>query len=221
MIKIVEESRNRFNVVQFYASISKKFRLVGKLKFLFIQILVLASFASVHALSLEKVIPTSTTVSLYWTATGNDGSIGLATNYDIRYSHNPISELSFESAIQATNPPTPMPNGSAESFLVYGLQPETDYYFAIKVADETPNWSRLSNVVMRRTATPPICGDINESGAVDITDLVQFAMFVFIDNTPIYNLQTIDLDLSGDVDISDLIYLIDYIFGELRSVDCS
>jgi chitodextrinase len=83
---------------------------------------------------------------------------GTASQYDIRYSTSAINNGNFSSATQVGSPPTPLVGGSFQSFVVTGLNSETTYYFAIKAADEVPNWSSLSNVVSVATsndATPP------------------------------------------------------------------
>lgn len=103
-----------------------------------------------------------TSVTLTWTAPGDDDDIGTAAEYDLRYSLEPITEDNWNSAEQANGEPSPQPAGSAETFEVTGLQPGTSYYFAIKTADEIPNWSELSNVIARSTLpedTPP--GDVS------------------------------------------------------------
>ncbi len=86
-------------------------------------------------------------VTLAWTATGDDGSTGVADRYDVRYSTTPISETSWAAATQATGMPTPEVSGSAETFTLTGLAPETTYYVAVMVGDEVPNWSPISNSV--------------------------------------------------------------------------
>ena len=86
-------------------------------------------------------------VTLDWAATGSNGGSGTASQYDIRYSTSPITEASWDSATQCTGEPTPQPAGSRESFEVVGLSTATMYYFALKAADDVPNWSDLSNVV--------------------------------------------------------------------------
>ncbi|MEW5795014.1 MAG: hypothetical protein AB1772_01510 [Candidatus Zixiibacteriota bacterium] len=73
---------------------------------------------------------------LTWTAVGDDGSVGQATRYDLRYSLSPISEGNFGSAGVVSNPPVPKPSGQTESFLVTTLQDNTPYYFAIKAYDD-------------------------------------------------------------------------------------
>lgn len=89
---------------------------------------------------------TSTSIDLTWTALGDDGDTGTASQYDIRYSTSAIiTEADWEAAAQCTDEPSPSPAGTAESFTVTGLSPTTTYYFALKTADEVPNWSGLSN----------------------------------------------------------------------------
>jgi len=90
--------------------------------------------------------PTSNSIDLSWTAPGDDGDIDTASEYDIRYSNVAITtEIEWEAAIQCTDEPPPSPAGTGESFTVTGLSPNTTYYFALKTADEVPNWSGISN----------------------------------------------------------------------------
>jgi chitodextrinase len=51
--------------------------------------------------------------------------------------------------------PTPGAPGAKQSVTVTGLLANTTYYFAIKTADEVPNWSGLSNVFSATTSTAP------------------------------------------------------------------
>ena len=95
-------------------------------------------------------------LTLTWTATGDDGSTGTATTCNIRYSTSPISDATFAAAAALTGLPTPKASGSAETFTVTGLQPGTTYYFAMKVADEVPNWSALSNLLQVTTLPPDV-----------------------------------------------------------------
>ncbi|GAF91383.1 unnamed protein product, partial [marine sediment metagenome] len=97
--------------------------------------------------------PTVNSITLSWTAPGNDWNTGTASEYDIRYSTSPITETSWDEANQCEGEPTPQLAGSNESFTVTGLPTDTTYYFALKTADEVPNWSGLSNVASG-TTTP-------------------------------------------------------------------
>lgn len=92
-----------------------------------------------------------TSITLNWTAPGDDGDIGTATLYDIRYSTNPINDANWGMATQVNGEPNPKPPGEVESFTVGNLNPNTTYYFAVKAADEMMNWSSLSNIAVVTT----------------------------------------------------------------------
>ncbi len=93
-----------------------------------------------------KGIGTSS-VTLKWTAQGDDGTTGTACHYDVRWSTNAITDdASFAAATQAPNPPTPSPSGSQDTLKITGMPRNEWLYFAIKIADEAGNWSALSNV---------------------------------------------------------------------------
>lgn len=92
-------------------------------------------------------------ITLSWTAPGDDGNSGTATSYDIRYSTTAITnDTDFNNATEVTGEPTPSVAGSSESYEVTSLNPETTYYFALKTTDELANTSALSNVYSVSTA---------------------------------------------------------------------
>ncbi|MEZ4651225.1 MAG: fibronectin type III domain-containing protein [Candidatus Eisenbacteria bacterium] len=104
--------------------------------------------------------PTETSLTLRWHAVGDDGLDGTASVYDVRYSETPLSESTWAAATKATGEPTPHAPGTLETFVLNGLQPGHQYYVGIKVGDEIPQWSILSNVVIGTTVgggdtTPP------------------------------------------------------------------
>ncbi len=97
-----------------------------------------------------KPSATSGAVDLAWTATGDDGRVRTASSYDVRYStSSPIrcddGGTTWNAATRVTGVPAPKAPGSAETFTLSGLTPGTTYYFALKVADEVPNVSEVSN----------------------------------------------------------------------------
>ena len=89
--------------------------------------------------------------SLTWTAPGDDGNTGTASEYDIRYSTSPITVANWNAATQCIGEPAPQPVGSSERFTLTRLSPSTIYYFALKTGDEVSNWSPLSNVASGTT----------------------------------------------------------------------
>jgi hypothetical protein len=94
-------------------------------------------------------------VSLTWTAPGDDSLSGTAAQYDLRYSTAAITAANFTGATRFMGTPAPAPSGTKQAVIVTGLQPNTTYYFAIKTADEVPNWSGISNVISRTTLAAP------------------------------------------------------------------
>ena len=56
----------------------------------------------------------------------------------------------------AAGEPTPAAAGTVQSMTITALTPGTTYYFAVKTADEVPNYSSLSNVVSGQTDTDEI-----------------------------------------------------------------
>lgn len=111
--------------------------------------------------------PTLHTITLAWTAPGDDNGVGQAAAYDIRYSTSRAAVETWTEANQIENEPTPKASGSTETLVVTGLDPETTYYFAIKTLDEEENVSLRSNIAsettLRLADTNPPC---------QITDLV-------------------------------------------------
>jgi hypothetical protein len=91
--------------------------------------------------------PPTFSLTLSWTAPGDDGKVGRAQTYSLRYSVAPITEASFAIAATVAGLPTPGPAGAIESVTVPGLEQNTVYYFALKTQDEAGNWSGISNVV--------------------------------------------------------------------------
>ncbi len=57
------------------------------------------------------------------------------------------------------------------------------------------------------------CGDCDNSGAVDIDDVVYLITYIFASGPPPDPLESGDADWSGAVDIDDVVFLITYIFA--------
>ncbi len=103
---------------------------------------------------------TATSITLSWTASGDDEDEGTAASYDVRYSTSSITEGNWDSATEATGEPIPSSAGSVENMTVSGLLAETSYYFAIKVSDEAQNESDILNSYEVSTIQIPEACDI-------------------------------------------------------------
>ncbi|MHC4597413.1 MAG: Kelch repeat-containing protein [Planctomycetota bacterium] len=84
-------------------------------------------------------------IDIQFTAVGDNGTLGTAASYDLRWSTNPIDEANWGSAqTDLTWPPSPQAAGTPES-RTYSKTWGT-FYFALKVTDDAGNVSALSNV---------------------------------------------------------------------------
>lgn len=111
---------------------------------------------------------TSVTVNsaiLSWSAPGDDGGVGTAAAYDIRYAASVLTEASWASVTQSSGEPVPLVSGSAQSFTLSGLNPGTTYWAAIKTKDDADNLSGLSNVIQFSTNALPPSGGSGASGS--------------------------------------------------------
>ena len=99
---------------------------------------------------------TDVSVTLSWTATGDDTTSGTARSYQIRYSLAEITAGNWSSATVVTGAPIPETAGSPETHIVSGLSSNETYHFAIRAADETPNWSAVSNSPDTTTDLPQL-----------------------------------------------------------------
>lgn len=86
-------------------------------------------------------------VALAWTAPGNDGDIGTASHYEIRYASSPAFDWAgFSGAyLWKSSRPVSGPYGTAEAEEAAGLFGGVTYYFRLKAHDFNGNGSPLSN----------------------------------------------------------------------------
>jgi len=98
---------------------------------------------------LTAVAVDETSFELTWTAPGDNGMSGTASEYDVRYWTRPIiDDAGWREATRVTGAPSPKPAGQTETMTVQDLVPGTSYYFAVKTADDVDNWSGLSNMTV-------------------------------------------------------------------------
>ena len=89
-------------------------------------------------------------VTLNWTAVGDDGRCGTATAYELRASANPITRANFASAtLIATN--SPAAAGSAEALTF--MPPSGALFYALRAIDEVGNAGPIAVVAQARPFT--------------------------------------------------------------------
>ncbi|MBN1825519.1 MAG: right-handed parallel beta-helix repeat-containing protein [Candidatus Eisenbacteria bacterium] len=94
---------------------------------------------------LSVVSVTESSAVLAWTAPGDDGWEGTASTYDLRRSTVRILEEAWSTRTQIAGEPSPKPAFSPETLAVVGLYGAATIHFALRAADETGNWSGVSN----------------------------------------------------------------------------
>jgi chitodextrinase len=128
--------------------------------------------AGVHDLRVVGV--TRSSVTLAWTAPGDDGTSGNASFSDIRLATMDFDEETWDDAVDVQGEPSPPGAGETATVIVGGLTPTTRYWFAVKTGDEIPNWSAISNVVDTTTSDEPEAMIWDLSFAVSQCTLEQF-----------------------------------------------
>jgi len=120
--------------------------------FLAAVLVVLAAFA------VGKAHAQTASITLDWTAPGDDGNVGTATTYEMRW--RPIAPDTtsqatiltwWNLATIVTGLPNPQVAGTSQSVIVSpsgGFAPGT-YYFIMRAADEVPNVSTFSNTTFK------------------------------------------------------------------------
>jgi gliding motility-associated-like protein len=85
-------------------------------------------------------------IDLSWTAPGDDGWLGMATKYIIKYATYNITADNFDNVVDVKERNVTVSGGNPDSETITGLASDILYYFAIKTEDEVPNVSDISNV---------------------------------------------------------------------------
>ncbi len=87
------------------------------------------------------------------------------------------------------------------------------FYFAVRVVDSKPIPDTVYESFEITTLPYPGCGDANNSGEVNISDVVFLISYVFAGGNAPAPMVAGDADCNGSVNISDAVYLIAYIFS--------
>ena len=105
-----------------------------------------------------------TSITVVWTAPGDDGYVGTADRYELVFSTDSTDLYAqvddFKgcgSCAAVTGLPTPLVAGTVQEVTVSGLELDTFYWVAMRAGDEIPNWSGISNIVKisTRDSVPP------------------------------------------------------------------
>jgi hypothetical protein len=89
---------------------------------------------------------------LSWTAAGDDGAVGVASRYELRYSTTPLTPGNFNEATPAHGLPAPAPSGTPQSFLLAHLAADQNYYVGLRAVDRVGSVS--PPVILGRIRTP-------------------------------------------------------------------
>jgi hypothetical protein len=127
---------------------------------------------------------TGNSITVRWTAPGDDGSTGTAASYDIRYSTSAITSSNWGSASQATSEPTPTAAGTQQNFTVGGLSGSQQYYVAIRATDDRGNLSAISNVVNSTTLDTVAPAPVRDLSYYEMPGLQGGAAVKFSTQTP-------------------------------------
>jgi internalin A len=145
----------------------------------------------------------ASSVTLAWTAPGDDGSYGTAYQYEIRNASDSAVVVGWTGATPATGVTTPQSAGASESTEVTGLQTDTTYYFGLKTRDESNNWSQLSNVV-RATPLADVVVPFPDTGLEAAIRVKLNKPTGDIYRTELFTIQNLQADSLGIADLTGL-----------------
>ncbi|MFY2561755.1 lamin tail domain-containing protein [Corallococcus terminator] len=104
--------------------------------------------------SLEASVVGTDSARLRWVATGDDGQLGQAASYQLRYSLAPLNETNFEVAVLVPTGAPGLP-GTQEEATIASLPTGRTYHFAVRVLDGAGNTSLLTGTSLD---LPSACG---------------------------------------------------------------
>ncbi len=89
--------------------------------------------------------PRPFSIKLQWNNPGDNNNQGTASGFDIRYSTQPITRENFSQAnIWPFNKQNDLSLFATTTLRVMGLQPSTQYYFAVRAYDEVNNFGSIA-----------------------------------------------------------------------------
>lgn len=124
----------------------------------------------------------TTSLTVTWSRCGNDGSIGQATGYEVRYATTAFDESGWDQATPATGQIVPNANPDRLQTTITGLQEGQSYHIGARARDEAGNVSTLAGTLVLATGqartwyvtvdgmgdAPTIEAAINQAGPGDV-----------------------------------------------------
>ena len=89
-------------------------------------------------------------VTVSWRTPGDDGPVGTATGWEVRWDTAPVTDATWDAA-QAGPTGTPGPAGERQQATIGNLVPDTVYHVAVRTVDERGQWSAVSNSAAAET----------------------------------------------------------------------
>lgn len=129
--------------------------------------------------NLRRTSANTSSITLAWSAPGDDGNTGRAAVYDLRRNGTPITAANWSNVTAIAGLPLPSTAGASETFTVTGLVAGTTHYFALRTRDEAGNESPLSNIPSAATTGPPAPWQEADIGATGLGGSATFASGVF------------------------------------------
>ncbi|OGL78090.1 hypothetical protein A3J43_04200 [Candidatus Uhrbacteria bacterium RIFCSPHIGHO2_12_FULL_54_23] len=118
---------------------------------------------------LRAATSTDATITLAWTAPGDDGKSGTVSSYDLRMAAYKILTGEELTAPIVGGEPDPRPGGETQTMEVKGLKIQTKYWFVMKSQDRAGNIAKFSNIAMGETKLDTTGPLIEKVKAVDLT----------------------------------------------------
>lgn len=103
-------------------------------------------------------------INLQWTSPSDDKGVYI---YEIRFNTVPVTEENWNDSFVVRTVPT----NTVETFTMEMPDPNKDYYFAVRAADATSNWSPMGTL---DTPTKSQSSDTDEDGIVDTWEIQYF-----------------------------------------------
>jgi len=109
-----------------------------------------------------------TSITLGWTAPGDDGDRGTAARYDLRYSLDQLPPA-WNIATPLDSLPAPRLAGEAETADLFPLRQKQVYYFSLRTLDAAGNASEFSNPAQGQTGDPEPPGPVTDLAVAALT----------------------------------------------------